>query len=91
MAGGGDERSAAAGLDSAVRLAGATGLGGRPQGPAAGGSAPGHQPATVPKAFGIQSRIARCKPLLHMQQRFVMGAGGNGWTATALRFADGKG
>ncbi len=75
MAGGGDERSAAAGPDSAVRLPGATGVA------AAGGSAPGRQPATA----HVQTRIALCKTLLHRQQKFAMGAGGNGWAATALR------
>ena len=58
MAGGGDERSAAAGPDSAVRLPGATGVA------AAGGSAPGRQPATA----HVQTRLATCKTLLHMQQ-----------------------
>jgi phenylacetic acid degradation operon negative regulatory protein len=57
-----------AGADSAVRLPGATGVA------AAGGSAPGRQPATA----HVQTRIALCKLLLHMQQKFVMGAGGNG-------------
>jgi len=47
----GDERSAAAGPDSAVRLPGATGVA------AAGGSAPGRQPATT----HVQTRIAICK------------------------------
>ena len=81
VAGGGDERSAAAGPDSAVRLSGATGVA------AAGGSAPGRQPATA----HVQTRIALCKHLLHMQQKVVIGAGGNGWVATALRLADGEG
>ena len=75
VAGRGDERSAAAGPDSAVRLPGTTGVA------AAGGSAPGRQPTTA----HVQTRIALCKTLLHMQQKFVMGAGGNGWAATALR------
>ncbi len=35
---------------------------------AAGGSAPGRQPATA----HVQTRIALCKTLLHMQQQFVM-------------------
>ena len=69
MAGGGDKRSAAAGLDSAARVPGATGVA------AAGGSAPGRQPATA----HVQARIALCKTLLQMQQKFVIGAGGNGW------------
>jgi hypothetical protein len=29
--------------------------------------------------------------LLHMQQKFVVSASGNGWAATALRLADGEG
>ena len=51
-------------------ITGATGVA------AAGGSAPGRQPATA----HVQTRIALCKTLLHMQQKSVMGAGGNGWT-----------
>ena len=65
VAGGGDERSAAAGPDSAVGLPGATGVA------AAGGSAPGRWPATA----HVQTRIALCNTLLHMQQEFVMGRG----------------
>jgi len=54
---------------------------------AAGGSAPGRQPATA----HVQIQIAMCKTLLHMRQKFVMDAGGNGWAATALRLADVEG
>jgi len=39
----------------------------------------------------VQTRIARCKLLLHMQQQSVVSAGGNGWDAAASRLADGKG
>jgi hypothetical protein len=52
VAGRGDERSAAAGPDSAVRLPGATGVA------AAGGGAPGRQPATA----HVQTRKNRGRP-----------------------------
>ena len=65
VAGRGDERPAAAGPDSAVRLFGATGIGGRPQGPAAGGSAPGRQPATA----HVQPRLTHDNRLLHSEIR----------------------
>jgi len=52
---------------------------------AAGGSAPGRQPATA----HVQTRIALCKTLLHRQQKFVMGVGGNGWAATPKAFGVG--
>ena len=57
VAGRGDERPAAAGPDSAVRLSGATGVA------AAGGSAPGRQPATA----HVQPRLTHDNLLLHMQ------------------------
>jgi hypothetical protein len=40
---------------------------------------PGRQPATA----HVQTRIALCKTLLHMQQKFVNGVGWNGWAAIA--------
>ena len=63
VAGRGDERPAAAGPDSAVRLFGATGIGGRPQGPAAGGSAPGRQPPTA----HVQAHLTHDNLLLQTQ------------------------
>ena len=57
VAGRGDERPAAAGPDSAVRLFGATGVA------AAGGSAAGRQPATA----HVQLRLTHDNLLLHMQ------------------------
>ena len=61
VAGRGDERPAAAGPNSAVRLFGATGVA------AAGGSAPGRQSATA----HVQPPIAKDKFVLHVQHEFV--------------------
>ena len=69
MAGRGDERPAAAGPDSAVRLFGATGVA------AAGGGAPGRPPATahVPPRLTHDNLLLHMQPELCQRNRVVVG------------------